>query len=535
MADKNLPTASSTAEAAAARRTRVASSDSADEAELQALQHQVRASTAARQDLVIPMGPTITAGQAPSSQVAGHGREVAPTSVGREQGWQPVKTSTAGPILSHGETDPAILAKRRELAERMLESQRAEESSGSVVPRLASQFVAGHGASVAAAAGLGKGKAKEQVQGPERPSTPPSKSQDDTAVLTAKFARLTPRSKQHLLGMLLQDEGQEEAESGNGDQDDQGFGTPPDASSNPYRPVLKHATTVPGVASKRARGASSEPALKIKRARERTAQEHDHQRPLHFESHSDGEDDWELQPHEMPFQPGAQAADFSRPHASIMTRLVNGQFVALWHFTEEGIMHGYERGARVAELSGSFSSIIDSVAKSAEPPAATKSDLDLSFAEASAAMDMLSLCMWDAASMAPDQLRRKILEVEAAAWTKQFGLVRGHNIVRTTEASWKPVMMPYLVQIRNDYYNTPYNKRFDPSDLQKDKLGPKISAWLARVQAESALKEWKQEIVTVLRSELEETMRQEYRSHSKQHASGSSSRRSFGPLHGGSS
>ncbi|KAK0530394.1 hypothetical protein OC834_003326 [Tilletia horrida] len=493
MTDKNVSTAT------AARRTRVASSDSADEAELQALQHQVRTSTAARQDLAIPMGPTVTAVRAPSSQVAERGQEAAPASVGREHGWQPAKTSTAGPILSHGETDPAILAKRRELAERMLESQRAEESSSSVVPRLGSQFGAGHGTSMAASAGLDKGKAKEQVQVPERPSTPPPKSQDVTADLTAKFARLTPRSKQHLLGMLLQNEGQEEAESDDDDQNDQGFGTLPAVTSNPYRSVLKHATTSPGVATKRARGASSEPALKIKRARERTAQEHDHQRPPHFESHSDGEDDWELQPHEMPFQPGAQAVDFSRPHASIMTRLVNGQFVALWHFTEEGIMHGYERGARVAELSGSFSSIIDSVAKSAEPPAAAKSDLDLSFAEASAAMDMLSLCMWDAASMAPDQLRRKILE------------------------------------IRNDYYNTPYNKRFDPTDLQKDRLGPKISAWLARVRAESALKQWKEDLVTVLRSELEETMRQEYRSHAKQSTSGSSSRRPYGASHGGPS
>ncbi|KAK0540628.1 hypothetical protein OC842_000400, partial [Tilletia horrida] len=502
MTDKSGSTAN------VARRARVQSNDSADEAELQALQHQVMSSSTSRQELAIPMGPTPVAAQVTGSQAAQHGQETALSRVGHEHGWQPAKTSTAGPILSHGETDPAILAKRRELAERMLESQRAEESSSSVVPRLASQFVAGHGASMAAAAGLDRGKAKEQVQGPERPSTPPPKSQDVTAELTAKFARLTPRSKQHLLGMLLQDEGQEEAGSGDDDQDDQGFGTLPAASSNPYRPVLQHSSTVPGVASKRARGASSEPALKIKRARERTAQDDDHQRPPHFESHSDGEDDWELKPDEMPFQPGAQAADFSRPHASIMTRLVNGQFVALWHFTEEGIMHGYERGARVAELSGSFSSFIDSVVKSADPPAATKSDLDLSFAEASAAMDMLSLCMWDAASMAPDQLRRKILEVEAAAWTKQFGLVRGHNITRTTEAAWKPVMMPYLVQIRNDYYNTPYNKRFDPTELQKDKLGPKISAWLARVQAESALKEWKQDIVTVLRSELEETMRQ---------------------------
>ncbi|KAK0520756.1 hypothetical protein OC842_007005 [Tilletia horrida] len=314
-----------------------------------------------------------------------------------------------------------------------------EDGQGSVVPRLAEQFVASRSPGAQQSSAKGKGRAVSPV----RPSTPPTKFRDYKED-AGKMIRIKEWWREVVPRMTR--------ESG----------------CSMYTSTSKQ-SGVPVVSSsnKRIHGQSPSAAALMKRT-------------------------WQLTPKGMNIMlrrstlaPGVMAtmevtgtktcscfrtnwlsaSAFLQPHASIMSKLANSQLVALWHFTHAGVLHGHHRGQRAASLSGAFSKVMDSVAQSLEAPDAKKQDRDLDFAEASSASEMLIECMFEVARTAPDPVRRKILEIKAYAWMEQLKKVRSHKLLHINKATWGTVFMPYIVEIRDKYYGLRYHVASDRHQL----------------------------------------------------------------------
>ncbi|KAE8243949.1 hypothetical protein A4X03_0g7648, partial [Tilletia caries] len=134
------------------------------------------------------------------------------------------------------------------------------------------------------------------------------------------------------------------------------------------------------------------------------------------------------------------------PAAGVLTKIASLQYVALWHFTKEGMAAGHEKAVSYSEAGRKLLEQLGS--SDAAVPKAKIRDEFMSFElfyRASA--NQLEIIRY-LAGAEHDPVKKHILLTEADAWEKQYSLA-----IKAL-SDW-PVVIHYIASVRETYYKTP--------------------------------------------------------------------------------
>ncbi|KAE8183671.1 hypothetical protein CF335_g8256, partial [Tilletia laevis] len=134
------------------------------------------------------------------------------------------------------------------------------------------------------------------------------------------------------------------------------------------------------------------------------------------------------------------------PAAGVLTKIASLQYVALWHFTKEGMAAGHEKAVSYSEAGRKLLEQLGS--SDAAVPKAKIRDEFMSFElfyRASA--NQLEITRY-LAGAEHDPVKKHILLTEADAWEKQYSLAI------KASSDW-PVVIHYIASVRETYYKTP--------------------------------------------------------------------------------
>ncbi|CAD6963801.1 unnamed protein product, partial [Tilletia laevis] len=134
------------------------------------------------------------------------------------------------------------------------------------------------------------------------------------------------------------------------------------------------------------------------------------------------------------------------PAAGVLTKIASLQYVALWHFTKEGMAAGHEKAVSYSEAGRKLLEQLGS--SDAAVPKAKIRDEFMSFElfyRASA--NQLEITRY-LAGAEHDPVKKHILLTEADVWEKQYSLAI------KASSDW-PVVIHYIASVRETYYKTP--------------------------------------------------------------------------------
>ncbi|KAE8198946.1 hypothetical protein CF328_g3397, partial [Tilletia controversa] len=134
------------------------------------------------------------------------------------------------------------------------------------------------------------------------------------------------------------------------------------------------------------------------------------------------------------------------PAAGVLAKIASLQYVALWHFTKEGMAAGHEKAVSYSEAGRKLLEQLGS--SDAAVPKAKIRDEFMSFElfyRASA--NQLEITRY-LAEAEHDPVKKHILLTEANGWEKQYSLAI------KASSDW-PVVIHYIASVRETYYKTP--------------------------------------------------------------------------------
>ncbi|KAE8236744.1 hypothetical protein A4X06_0g9451 [Tilletia controversa] len=166
-----------------------------------------------------------------------------------------------------------------------------------------------------------------------------------------------------------------------------------------------------------------------------------------------------------PFKPGAQSgSSVDMPSLVILNKLRNSMYVPLWHFTQEGIKAGRARDANVASATtAALSKLLDTFGASAQLGGHRKEDCYMTYQEMSSAFKIL-FKIYDKLVLETVGEAKEWIRTEKRAWQDGWEMVRESEYA-DRESSWEYLAL-YVDKLRQEYYNSPYGDRPDPSVWQ---------------------------------------------------------------------